>query len=163
MDDDELMKIKSLSRKRLFKQYHYLGEGAARMVFALDRELVMKIPKNSFGLFQNKIENYIYNNSDGRLRKYLCPILKFEPELLIARMAIPIKDDNEYLDSLMIFCGNITFYEEVLELCKKYYLSKDDVRATSSWGILDGAKVLIDYGCPSKQGHKFYKKMFNDY
>lgn len=144
------------------KLYQYLGEGSARMVFALDNDLVVKIPKNDFGLYQNKIENYIYENVENRFVKYLCPIINFEPELLVAKRALPINVDKEYLSSLRIFCGkNIVFYQDILDLCKKYYLSKDDIRATSSWGILDGHKVLIDYGCPSRQGHKYYKKIIN--
>lgn len=133
------------------------------MVFALDDNLVIKIPKNSFGLYQNKIENFIYDNSEEYLKKYLSPVLKFEFELLIAKRAIPIDDDREYLNSLRIFCGSVTFYQEILDLSQKYYLSKDDIRATSSWGILDGTKVLIDYGCPSKRGYIFYNKMFGGY
>lgn len=163
MHDANLNKIKSLNKKKLLKLYQYLGEGAARMVFALDDDLVMKIPKNDFGLRQNKIENYIYENVEYRYIKYLCPIIHFEPELLIAKRAIPINDDIEYLSSLRIFCGNITFYQDILDLSKKYYLSKDDIRATSSWGILNGDKVLIDYGCPSRQGYKYYKKVINDF
>jgi hypothetical protein len=122
----------------------------------------MKIPKNSFGLYQNRIENYIYESAEDRFKKYLCPIVKFEPELLLAKRAIPINDDKEYLSSLMIFCGSVSFYQDILDLCQKYYLSKEDIRATSSWGILDGNKVLMDYGCPNKQGYRYYKKVLSD-
>lgn len=80
---------------------------------------------------------------------------------MIAKRAIPINDDTEYLNSLMIFCGSVTFYQDILDLCQKYYLSKVDIRATSSWGILDGNKVLVDYGCPNKQGYRFYKKVID--
>jgi len=133
------------------------------MVFALDNEIVMKIPKNNFGRQQNKIEYYIYENVETHFKKYLCPVIDFQPELLIAKRAIPINDDMEYLSSLRIFCGNIIFYQDILDLSKRYYLSKDDIRATSSWGILNGDKVLIDYGCPSRQGYKYYKKVIKDF
>lgn len=48
MDDEYFMEISSLSKKKLLKSFLYLGEGAARMVFALNNDLV--IPKNKFGI-----------------------------------------------------------------------------------------------------------------
>lgn len=157
LNEDLLFELKSLNRKKLLKRYDYLGEGAARMVFALNDNLVIKVPKNRFGVFQNSIENYIYSHAGERFLKYLCPIVRYLPELVVAERAIPLDFDREYLTSLRIFCGNIGFYQDILEFSKTFYLSKDDIRATSSWGILQGKKVLIDYGCPSGQGYKFYK------
>lgn len=156
------MEISSLSKKKLLKSFLYLGEGAARMVFALNNDLVIKVPKNKFGIFQNGIENYIYNHAEERFKKYLCPIIRYQPELLVAVKAMPIDDDKEYLNSLRIFCGNIAFYQDILAISKTFYLSKDDIRATSSWGILNREKVLIDYGCPSTQGYTFYKKQITE-
>lgn len=157
MNDEYFMEISSLTKKKLLKSFLYLGEGAARMVFALNNDLVIKVPKNKFGIFQNGIESYIFNHAEERFKKYLCPLIRYQPELLVAVRAIPIDDDKEYLNCLRIFCGNIAFYEDILTISKTFYLSKDDIRATSSWGILNGEKVLIDYGCPSKQGNEFYK------
>jgi len=90
-------------------------------------------------------------------------VKRFQPELLVAVRAIPIDDYKEYLNCLRIFCGNIAFYEDILTISKTHYLAKDDIRATSSWGILNGQKVLIDYGCPSKQGHEFYTNQIPEY
>jgi len=157
MDDEYFEKISSMSEKKMSKSFLYLGEGGARIVFALNNDLVIKVPKNKFGIFQNGIESYIFNHAEERFKNYLCPVIRYQSELLVAARAIPINDDKEYLDCLRIFCGNIAFYEDILTLSKTYYLAKDDIRATSSWGILHGEKVLIDYGCPSKQGHHFYK------
>ena len=158
MNDEYFMEISSLSKKKLFKSFHYLGEGAARMVFALNNDLVIKVPKNEFGIFQNCIESYIYSHAEDQFKRYLCPIVWYQPELLVAVRAIPIDDEKEYFNSLRIFCGNITFYQDILAISKTFYLSKDDIRATSSWGKLNGEKVLIDYGCPSTQGYIFYKE-----
>ena len=157
MNDEYFTEISSLSKKKLLKSFLYLGEGAARIVFALNNDLVIKVPKNKFGIFQNSIESYIFNHAEEHFKKYLCPEKWYQPELLVAVRAIPIDDDKEYLNCLRTFCGTIAFYEDILTLSKTYYLAKDDIRATSSWGILNGEKVLIDYGCPSKQGHEFYK------
>jgi hypothetical protein len=157
MNDEYFMKISTLSKKKLLKSFLYLGEGGARIVFALNNDLVIKVPKNKFGIFQNGIENYIFNHAEERFKKYLCPVKWYRSELLVAVRAIPIDDDKEYLNCLRTFCGNIPFYEDILTISKTYFLAKDDIRATSSWGILNGEKVLIDYGCPSKQGHEFYK------
>ena len=162
MDDAYFMKIGSLSQKKLLKSFLYLGEGAARIVFALNDHLVIKVPKNKFGVFQNGIENYIFNHAEERFKKYLCPVIRYQPELLVAVRAIPIDDDHEYLNCLRTYCGTIAFYEDILTMSKTYYLDKDDIRATSSWGRLNGEKVLIDYGCPNKQGHEFYKNQLTE-
>lgn len=162
MNDDDLMKIGAFSKKKLFKSFVYLGEGGARIVFALNNDLVIKVPKNKFGIFQNSIESYVFHHAEERLKKYLCPVTWYQPELLVAVRAIPIDDNEEYLKCLRTFCGNITFYEDILTLSKTYFLAKDDIRATSSWGIHDGKKVLIDYGCPSKRGHEFYKHQITE-
>lgn len=161
--NDDLLKLGSLSKKELTKYFEYLGEGAARTVFALNQHLVIKVPKNKFGIFQNNIENYIYNHAGERFQKYLCPVIRYLPGLIVAERAIPIDDRNEYFHSLKIFCGNITFYQDILDLSRIFYLSKDDIRATSSWGILKGRKVLIDYGCPSNRGYTFYENQFGSH
>ena len=127
------------------------------MVFAINDDLVIKVPKNKFGFYQNKIENYIYEHVEDRFKKYLCPVTWFQPELLVAKRAMPLGYDKEYFSSLRVFCENIVFYQDILDLSKIYYLSKDDIRATSSWGILNGDKVLVDYGCPNNQGNRFYR------
>ena len=131
------------------------------MVFAINNDLVIKIPKDKFGFYQNKIENYVYQHAENRFKRYLCPIIWFQPEMLVAKRAMPLNDDKEYLSSLVAFCGSVTFYQDILDLSKTFYLSKDDIRATSSWGIIDGEKVLIDYGCPNRQGYSFYKTIIH--
>lgn len=138
--------MNKLSKKKLSSTFEYLGEGAARMVFALNNELVIKVPKNEFGVIQNDMENYIYNHVEERFRQYLCPVVKYHPDLMISARAIPIDSNREYFSNLRIFCGSTSFYQDILALSKEFYLSKKDIKATSSWGILNERKVIIDYG-----------------
>ena len=161
MKADSLQLLSSLSRKKLMKRFEYLGEGAARMVFALDDDQVIKVSKNKFGLLQNYVEYYVYHRAGERFQKYLCPIIKWLPEIILAERAIPIDADQEYLNCLWVFCKSKLFYQDILELSKAFSLSKNDLRATSSWGILHGEKVLIDYGCPNDRGYKFYRNHFS--
>jgi hypothetical protein len=137
---------KFLSRKNLSRKYEYLGEGSGRMVFAISNDYVMKVPKNNYGIEQNDIENYIYNDAEERFKKYLCPIISYQLDLIIAVRATPLAITREYFDNLRIFCGKIDFYQDILDLSKKYHLSKRDIKATSSWGMINKQKVIIDYG-----------------
>lgn len=137
--------------KSISKTFKYLGHGGSRIVFALNKELVIKVPKDDFGIRQNETEFFIYLYSNPRFRKYLCPPVKYlSSRILIMRRAEPLDLEDEYFNSLMTFCDNKEFYQDVLDLSRFFMLLRNDVRATSSWGILDGRKVLIDYGCARK-------------
>ena len=78
MDDTAVFeKIYSLSDRQIAKKYKYLGEGISRKVYAIDENYVVKVSKNSDGIYQNRIEHYVYTHVDKNLKKYLCPIVCF--------------------------------------------------------------------------------------
>ena len=60
-----------------------LGEGIARKVFALNKNLVVKVAKGEDGLHQNFVESYIFKNAPYNLKRYLCPVLLYNKRILI--------------------------------------------------------------------------------
>lgn len=162
MDDRSLFdKIYSLSDRQITKKYKYLGEGISRQVYAIDENYVVKISKNSDGIYQNRIENYVYTHVDENLKKYLCPILCFKPDRIIMRRAIPI---CKYQKSKLVDLNEIrpeeSSYNDLNKLATKFMLEYEDVISASSWGVYNNENVLIDYGCTSYFGDFVYSALF---
>ena len=142
------------------KNLIFLGEGISRLTFALNDYLVLKVAKSPDGLMQNFIENYIYNSCGNNFRKYLCPVIFCNNKYLIMLRALPyiniynkefidIKDlrNDENLESnIMLFANTIDLF-------------KNDLKKTSSWGILNNEYYLIDYGCNNPSSDEFYKNL----
>jgi hypothetical protein len=152
----------NLSEKEIERNFEFLGQGIARKVYSIDNLNVIKMAKGLDGYYQNSIENYIYKHADSNLLNYLCPIFFFKTRMLIMRKAIPISEfmyhNNIHINSIL--SSRNTLYD-LKNMSKKYYLYFNDIVQTRSWGILNNKCVLIDYGCPSKQGVDFYTKLFH--
>ena len=152
----------NLSEREISKNFEFLGEGVARKVYSIDNKNVIKVAKGIDGLYQNSIENYIYNKVNKDLSIYLCPVVYFKPKMLIMRKAIPLSSFiyHNNLSIHDILNHKNTFYD-LENMSKKYYLYFNDIIQARSWGILNNKCVLIDYGCPNKNGVEFYTKLFN--
>lgn len=162
MDDKSFFKkIYSLSDRQIAKKYKYLGEGISRKVYAIDENYVVKVSKNSDGIYQNRIENYVYTNVDKNLKKYLCPIICFKPERIIMRRAIPIYKygKNKWVD-LHTIRPEENSYSDLNKLAAKFMLEYEDVISSTSWGVYNNENVLIDYGCTSYFGDFVYSALF---
>lgn len=162
MDDRSLFqKIYSLSDRQIAKKYKYLGEGISRKVYAIDENYVVKVSKNSDGIYQNRIENYVYTTVDKDLKKYLCPIICFKPERIIMRRAIPIyeRGKDKWIDLHKIRPEESSF-DDLNRLAAKFMLEYEDVISATSWGVYDNENVLIDYGCTSYFGDFVYSALF---
>jgi hypothetical protein len=162
MDDKSFFdKIYSLSDRQITKKYKYLGEGISRKVYGIDENYVVKISKNSDGIYQNRIENYVYTHVEKDIKKYLCPILCFNPDRIIMRRAIPI---CKYQKSKLVDLNEIrpeeSSYNDLNELARKFMLEYEDVISASSWGVYNNENVLIDYGCTSYFGDFVYSALF---
>lgn len=141
--------------------FNFLGEGISRKVYALDNKYVIKVPKNKDGIYQNKVEHYVYTHIDYKLKKYLCPIACFKPNLMIMERAVPIcHSAKEKYINVFNFYKDPNFFKNLCTLADKYYLFYEDLISTSSWGIIDDKYVLIDYGCTSPFGDVFYDLEF---
>lgn len=149
--------LDTLSIKDYKKNFTFLGEGIARKVFALNKNLVVKVAKDEDGLHQNFVESYIYNNAPLNLKRYLCPVLIYKKNFLIMPRAEKLLNIRRAsfvnLDELR---DENTVYEDIANLSEKFLLFKEDLYVHSSWGFLNDNYYLIDYGCTSEKGDLYY-------
>jgi len=141
-------------------KYKFLGQGASRIVYAIDETYVVKFSKNKTGKYQCKTEDYIYNNIDPKYRKYFCPIIWYKEGMIVMRRALPLTE------ILGLKHGNIfeytsirrssDFFKNIKTIAKHYDLLYPDIKAISSWGILDQKPLLIDYGCTNALYDKYF-------
>ena len=146
-----------MSVKEIKNNFMFLGEGISREVYAINEEYVIKIAKGKEGLYQNKVEKFVFMHCGKKLKKYLCPIICFRKDRLIMPRAIPLTSltADKYLDIRRIREDKNT-YKDLMFLTNRFYLFYDDIISVSSWGILDGNPVLIDYGCTNERGDIYY-------
>ena len=161
MDIDDiniLMKyLSNLPMKEYKKKFTFLGEGIARKVFALNKNLVVKVAKDEDGLHQNFVESYIFKNAPYNLKKYLCPVLLYNKRILIMPRAevFPNIRRKTFVD-LKKLREESSIEEDIYTLGEKYFLFKEDLYVHSSWGIINDNYYLIDYGCTSCEGDLYY-------
>ncbi|EHA0993166.1 hypothetical protein H8J87_04780 [Clostridium perfringens] len=161
MDIDDiniLMKyLSNLPMKEYKKKFTFLGEGIARKVFALNKNLVVKVAKGEDGLHQNFVESYIFKNAPYNLKRYLCPVLLYNKRILIMPRAEVFPDIRRktFVD-LKKLREESSIEEDIYTLGEKYFLFKEDLYVHSSWGIINDNYYLIDYGCTSCEGDLYY-------
>ncbi|BDC02631.1 hypothetical protein LTX14_000157 [Clostridium perfringens] len=161
MDIDDiniLMKyLSNLPMKEYKKRFTFLGEGIARKVFALNKNLVVKVAKGEDGFHQNFVESYIFKNAPYKLKRYLCPVLLYNKRILIMPRAeiFPNIRRKTFVDLKKLREEN-SIEEDIYTLGEKYFLFKEDLYVHSSWGIINDTYYLIDYGCTSEEGDLYY-------
>ena len=138
----------------LKRNYEFLGEGASRIVYAINDLYVVKIAKGRTGYYQCKTENYIYSNIQGKNKKYFCPVLWYKKGMIVMPKAEPFTQIIGRKHGSIFEYTNIKpdslFFRNVKRIAKHYDLLYPDVKAISSWGLLNEIPVLIDYGCTNK-------------
>lgn len=153
-------KIFLMSKTDIERNYDYLGEGAGRKVYAINKRYVIKLSKSKGGDKQCEMEDYIFNNAPQYLKKYLCPVVYYKDDMIIMKRAIALakntEDKNKNIFRLLGISVADPFYKKINKLIDIYDLLFGDVKSLSSWGLIDGQLVLIDYGCT----YKIYKKYF---
>jgi hypothetical protein len=146
-----------MNTKEIRKKFLFLGEGISREVYAIDDDYVIKVAKGREGLYQNKVERYVFTHCDKNLKKYLCPILWFRSDMIFMPRAIPLSSltSKKYLDIKKIRSDE-NAYEDLKYLINRFYLFYEDIESVSSWGLINGLPVLIDYGCTNELGDLYY-------
>ncbi|HII4492174.1 hypothetical protein WHY64_14110 [Clostridium perfringens] len=149
--------LSNLPMKEYKKKFTFLGEGIARKVFALNKNLVVKVAKDEDGLHQNFVESYIFKNAPYNLKRYLCPVLLYNKRILIMPRAevFPNIRRKTFVD-LKKLREESSIEEDIYTLGEKYFLFKEDLYVHSSWGIINDNYYLIDYGCTSEEGDLYY-------
>lgn len=146
--------IYSTNIRIIKNKYEFLGEGASRIVYGIDENYVVKISKNKTGKYQCSTENQIYSTVDEKDKKYFCPVLWYKSGMIFMRRAFPFTEAIGCRHGSIFEYTNIKkdsdFFKNLRKITKHYDLLYPDIKAISSWGILDKKPVLIDYGCTNK-------------
>jgi hypothetical protein len=142
------------------RKFQYLGEGAGRIVYALNDQYVIKLSKSKGGDMQCEMEYYVYQHTPANMKKYLCPVVWYRDDLLIMKRATSLvkQRDDRHKNIFRYFNINVNdpFYKNINILIDKFDLLYGDVKSLSSWGLLDGSLRLIDYGCTNEIFDKYF-------
>lgn len=142
------------NKRRMY--YRYIGSGSARDVFDLGNGYVIKVAKNEAGIAQNRVEYQISSmNSSYLFAKVMQASLNFN--CIIMQKADPI---NNISDILYYFnvrnIAELFSLRELQDIMYRYNLVSNDLCRTSSWGIVKGEPVIIDYGFTREVRSRYY-------
>ncbi|WP_243176871.1 hypothetical protein [Clostridium gasigenes] len=136
--------------------YRYIGSGSGRKVFDLGNGYVIKVAKNIAGIAQNQVEYQISFNDNSNLFAKVIEV-SGDFKFLIMKKADTI---NNFSHVLKYF--NVSNSREFIRLKGiqtiqwKYNLLLEDLCKKSSWGIIDGIPVIIDYGFTKQVQRRYY-------
>ena len=136
--------------------YRYIGSGSGRQVFDLGNGYVIKVAKNQAGIAQNKSEYRISSNDYSYLFAKVIQVSN-DFKLLIMKKA-----DRIYNISYVWTYFNVKSKKELFKskefqnIKMKYNLLLGDFARKSSWGIIEGRPVIIDYGFTRDVMKRYY-------
>ncbi len=143
-------------------QYKQLGNGSCRIVFDLGGGSVAKIAKDIRGIDQNLNEYTIFQSHKSDL---FAEVTAVSPDNRILIMAKADKVKNmrtvyRYynVQNISSLLKHGSFYQDI----NTYKLSRGDLVRPSSWGLINGIPMLIDFGLTHGVFIKYYKNnLFN--
>ncbi|SFD01795.1 hypothetical protein [Clostridium uliginosum] len=136
--------------------YRYIGSGSGRQVFDLGNGYVIKVARNRAGIAQNMCEYKISFNDPSDL---FAKVIKVSNDF---NLLIMQKANKVYNISYVWKYFNITNKRELFNLkelqniMRKYNLLLADLDRESSWGIINGRPVIIDYGFTREVRERYY-------
>lgn len=136
--------------------YKYIGSGSCREVFDLGNGYVVKVAKNIAGIAQNESEYNIshYDNS-GLFAKVIDVSDNFD--LLIMEKAERIYNIFDLYRYFNVRNKRQLFrLRELRNISRNYDLILADLDRLSSWGMIDGRPVIIDYGFTEEVSERYY-------
>ena len=148
--------ISTISYNLEMGNYRYIGSGSSRRVYSINNNTVLKEAKNKTGYAQNQAEYQIYTRYRSSL---FAPILAISPDFhyLIMRKGDPVRHARvifHYYDvSNYRQLFHLPIFQQMLEHTD---LAVEDLRRLSSWGLIHGQPVLIDYGFTKEVRRKYY-------
>ena len=136
--------------------YKYLGEGSSRKVYDLNNGYVVKIAKNMAGVEQNRI---VYKISEEDNSEILARVVQASKRynFIIMRKAKKVRNIYDIWDYFNVK-NRMEFFNlpELKKLKSNYNLLLNDLNKKSSWGIIDGKPVIIDYGFTKRIKERYY-------
>lgn len=137
------------------KAYHTIGWGSGRIVFDLDNGYVVKAAKNRKGIEQNKAEYRISNMDHNHVFAQVIA-LSDDGKHLIMEKAQRLKSFSVVWNYYKVNNNRQLFsLEEFNKFLPMYDLLTADLHRLSSWGIVKGRPVIVDYGF-TRSVRKFY-------
>lgn len=134
----------------------YIGSGSGRDVFDLGNGYVAKVAKNRAGIAQNKCEYRISAKDNSDLFAKAIKISN-NYDLLIMEKADEINDISYVWRYFNVTSKRELFnLKEIQNLKRKYNLLLGDFARESSWGIINGRPVIIDYGFTAEIRARYY-------
>lgn len=128
------------------KAYPMLGWGSGRIVYDLNNGYVVKAAKNKRGIEQNKAEYQIAGQDQHEVFAKITDISE-DNRYLIMEKAEQIRSFNEVWRYYKVKNHFQLFsLREFKGLSKAYDLLSTDLRRRSSWGMVNGKPVIIDFG-----------------
>ena len=139
--------------------YRYIGSGSGRKVFDLGNGYVIKVAKNIAGIAQNKVEYQISFNNNSNLFARVIEV-SGDFKFLIMKKADIINDFSYVLEYFNVSNSQEFIRLKGLQTIRwKYNLLLSDLCKKSSWGIIDGIPVIIDYGFTKQVHRRYYSRI----
>ena len=136
--------------------YRYIGSGSGREVFDMENGYVIKVAKNKAGIAQNKAEYKISFNDNSDLFAKAIEISN-DYNLLIMEKADPINNILVIWKYFNVRSKRELFNSKELQNIKREYnLLLGDFARKSSWGMINGRPVIIDYGFTREVKNRYY-------
>lgn len=136
--------------------YRYIGSGSGREVFDMENGYVIKVAKNKAGVAQNKAEYKISFNDNSDLFAKAIEISN-DYNLLIMEKADPINNILVIWKYFNVRSKRELFNSKELQNIKREYnLLLGDFARKSSWGMINGRPVIIDYGFTREVKNRYY-------
>ncbi len=138
--------FKSIKNNLNKNKYKLIGYGSGRHVFDLDNGYVVKVARNKRGLVQNKAEYQIASSNHSPVFAKIVAVSD-DFECLIMEKAEKIKSFSFIFQYYHVRNYRELFrLEDFRDFTKKYNLLFGDLRRVSSWGMVKGKPVIIDFG-----------------
>ena len=136
--------------------YRYIGSGSGRQVFDLGNGYVVKVAKNRAGLAQNRCEYRISFDDNSNLFAKVIKV-SHNYEILIMERADEINNISYVWRYFNVKSKRELFNSNELQRIKREYnLLLGDFNRESSWGIINGRPVIIDYGFTRGVKERYY-------
>ena len=136
--------------------YRYIGSGSGRQVFDMGNGYVIKMAKNQAGIAQNKSEYIISSNDHSDLFAKVIQASK-NFKLLIMQKAEKIYNISYILKYFNVKNEMELFnLKELQNIASSYNLLLADLNRNSSWGIINGRPVIVDYGFTREVSEIYY-------
>lgn len=136
--------------------YRFIGQGSSRKVYDMRNGYVLKVAKNKAGMAQNAVEYAISINDDNNIFAEVFDISDDSVYLVMER-ARTIYDFDDVLDYFKVNSEEeLKKLKIIKKIINEYHLLWGDIKKATSWGIIRGRLVLIDYGFVNEVRKRYY-------